>query len=242
MPRQLTYWTTWLQIALAPTATLGTDRVPDGLTRASWLPPAANTRRPISPPSGESRPRTACPASGRNMLPVVYGSLIGRLTAAVALLWLLSAPAPAVADSCAYASIGESGGSSSVATSGDGSCHAGPMPEPTPPPTPRPPPPPPPPPPTPPPPPPPPPPAPPRPEPEPVPPLPAPTPTPTPRPTPAPTPSARPTPPTPRPVALPAYRKPARKAVRHGTSLVTLTLVITAPAVFAVAVLRPRSR
>ncbi|MFJ7224923.1 hypothetical protein [Streptomyces sp. NPDC098090] len=48
--------------------------------------------------------------------------------------------------------------------------------------------------------------------------------------------------PSPRPVALPAYHKPARKAVRHGTSLVTLTLVITAPAVFAVAVLRPRSR
>ncbi|MGW2088578.1 hypothetical protein [Streptomyces sp. NPDC001880] len=72
--------------------------------------------------------------------------------------------------------------------------------------------------------------------------LPAPTPTPTPAPTPTPTRSARPTPPSPRPVALPAHRKPPRKAVRHGTSLVTLTLLITAPAVFAVAVLRPRSR
>ncbi|MEU6924374.1 MULTISPECIES: hypothetical protein [unclassified Streptomyces] len=52
----------------------------------------------------------------------------------------------------------------------------------------------------------------------------------------------RPSPPAPRPVALPAYRKPPRKVVRHGTSVVTLTLLITAPAVFAVAVLRPRSR
>ncbi|MFE7620716.1 hypothetical protein [Streptomyces sp. NPDC057496] len=43
-------------------------------------------------------------------------------------------------------------------------------------------------------------------------------------------------------MALPAYRKPPRKDPRRGTSLVTLTLVITAPAVFAVAVLRPRSR
>lgn len=67
---------------------------------------------------------------------------------------------------------------------------------------------------------------------------------PTPRPTssPTPTPSARSTSPAPRPVALPAYRKPPRKVVRHGTSVVTLTLLITAPAVFAVAVLRPRSR
>ncbi|MER5849674.1 hypothetical protein ABT126_22155 [Streptomyces sp. NPDC002012] len=52
----------------------------------------------------------------------------------------------------------------------------------------------------------------------------------------------RPTHPAPRPVALPAYRKPPRKVPRRGTSLVTLTLLITAPAVFAVAVLRPRSR
>ncbi|MFJ4898078.1 MULTISPECIES: hypothetical protein [unclassified Streptomyces] len=48
--------------------------------------------------------------------------------------------------------------------------------------------------------------------------------------------------PTPRPVALPAYRRPVRKAPERHTSLVTLTLMITAPAVFAVAVLRPRSR
>ncbi|MER5495812.1 MULTISPECIES: hypothetical protein [unclassified Streptomyces] len=43
-------------------------------------------------------------------------------------------------------------------------------------------------------------------------------------------------------MALPTYRKPPRKVPRRGTSLVTLTLLITAPAVFAVAVLRPRSR
>ncbi|WP_406432055.1 hypothetical protein [Streptomyces sp. NBC_01589] len=43
-------------------------------------------------------------------------------------------------------------------------------------------------------------------------------------------------------MALPAYRKPPRKVPQRGPSLVTLTLLITAPAVFAVAVLRPRSR
>ncbi|MEU5717023.1 hypothetical protein AB0G71_14745 [Streptomyces sp. NPDC020403] len=45
----------------------------------------------------------------------------------------------------------------------------------------------------------------------------------------------------PRPITLPTYRKAARKASRSGTSLISLTLVVTAPAVFAVAVLRPRS-
>ncbi|WP_326769547.1 hypothetical protein OG978_37885 [Streptomyces sp. NBC_01591] len=67
-------------------------------------------------------------------------------------------------------------------------------------------------------------------------------PAPKPSPTPSPSPSVRPSPPAPRPVALPNYRKPPRKVVRRGTSLVTFTLLITAPAVFAVAVLRPRSR
>lgn len=43
-------------------------------------------------------------------------------------------------------------------------------------------------------------------------------------------------------MALPAYQKPPRKVPTRGTSVVTLTLLITAPAVFAVAVLRPRSR
>ncbi|MGF1343083.1 MULTISPECIES: hypothetical protein [unclassified Streptomyces] len=51
----------------------------------------------------------------------------------------------------------------------------------------------------------------------------------------------RPAPPTARPVAIPTYRKASRKAPRSGPSLVSTTLLITAPAVFAVAVLRPRS-
>ncbi|MEV1043959.1 hypothetical protein [Streptomyces sp. NPDC049916] len=45
----------------------------------------------------------------------------------------------------------------------------------------------------------------------------------------------------PEPVALPSYRRPTRETPRSGPSLVSLTLLITAPAVFAVAVLRPRS-
>ncbi|MEI7033433.1 hypothetical protein [Streptomyces pratensis] len=58
---------------------------------------------------------------------------------------------------------------------------------------------------------------------------------------PSPKPTVLPQPPEPRPVALPTYRKPSRTAPRSGPSLVSLTLLITAPAVFAVAVLRPRS-
>ncbi|WP_033894982.1 hypothetical protein [Streptomyces anulatus] len=42
-------------------------------------------------------------------------------------------------------------------------------------------------------------------------------------------------------MALPTYRKPTRRQPRSGPSLVSLTLLITAPAVFAIAVLRPRS-
>ncbi|GGP31724.1 hypothetical protein GCM10010278_00900 [Streptomyces melanogenes] len=55
-----------------------------------------------------------------------------------------------------------------------------------------------------------------------------------------PSPSATP-PPRLRPIALPAYRKPPRKKPAPGLSTVTLTLLITVPAVIAVAVLRPRS-
>ncbi|WP_141662802.1 hypothetical protein [Streptomyces sp. Wb2n-11] len=66
-------------------------------------------------------------------------------------------------------------------------------------------------------------------------------PTPNPAPTPTPTPSARPKPAT-TPVALPVYRKATRKEPDTGPSLVSLTLLVTAPAVFAAAVLRPRSR
>ncbi|WP_343242168.1 hypothetical protein [Streptomyces sp. SID9727] len=176
----------------------------------------------------------------------MYGSLFWRLAAALALTWLLTAPTPASADSCAYASIGEEDGGTAVVISGDGDCFAGPEPEPTPTPTPKPkPPPPPPPPPKPAPPPPPPPPPPPAPEPEPAPPPPPPpppppAPKPAPKPKPSPSPSVRPSPSV--HVALPAYRRPVRKTPQRHTSLVTLTLMITAPAVFAVAVLRPRSR
>ncbi|MFJ4923321.1 hypothetical protein [Streptomyces sp. NPDC088725] len=43
-------------------------------------------------------------------------------------------------------------------------------------------------------------------------------------------------------MAVPVYRKAVRKQPRNGTSPVLMMLVITAPAVLAVAVLRPRSR
>ncbi|MGW2060357.1 hypothetical protein ACWCO9_06660, partial [Streptomyces sp. NPDC001937] len=55
----------------------------------------------------------------------MYGSLVGRLTAALALIWLLAAPVPAAADNCSYASIGDGGGNAAVATTGDGHCQAG---------------------------------------------------------------------------------------------------------------------
>ncbi|WP_218839502.1 hypothetical protein, partial [Streptomyces albidoflavus] len=56
----------------------------------------------------------------------------------------------------------------------------------------------------------------------------------------SPTPSATPSPSV-KPVVYPAYRPPARRTQpRHGPSLVSLTLLITAPAVLAVAALRPR--
>ncbi|MER5747488.1 hypothetical protein [Streptomyces sp. NPDC002225] len=169
----------------------------------------------------------------------MYGSFIGRFGAALALLWLLGTPTPARADSCAYASVGEAGdGSSWIATAGIGPCFPSPTPTPappapppssSPPPAPVPPPPSRP--------------APPRPTPGPVvPPPPAPPSPPAPSPDPTPSSSARPAPPSPRPVALPHYRRPERKTVRHSGSVVTTTLLITAPAVFAVAVLRPRSR
>ncbi|MFE3082268.1 hypothetical protein ACFXGM_02145 [Streptomyces albidoflavus] len=173
------------------------------------------------------------------------------LVAVACLAWLLTAPPPAHASDCGYASIGD-GGESNVSVSTDGDCSAGPLP-PTPAPTPTP---------KPPasePPPPPPPPAPaPRPEPPkavepparpapPAPPPPAPAPpAPPPKPRPTPTPESSPTPsatpsPSVKPVVYPAYRPPARRTQpRHGPSLVSLTLLITAPAVLAVAALRPR--
>ncbi|MER5653229.1 hypothetical protein ABT076_09460 [Streptomyces sp. NPDC002131] len=71
-----------------------------------------------------------------------------------------------------------------------------------------------------------------------MPPRPAPVPPPRPTPKPEPTPSARPTP---APVSYPAYRPaPHKHQPRSGPSLVSFTLLITAPAVLAVAALRPR--
>lgn len=217
------------------------------------------TKSPIVPPSGESPECVVRTPPKETMIPVVHGSRIGRLTAATALLWLWVAPAPAVADACAVAVVGQDGTATAVSAAGDGGCTPPPAPPPPPspepsppPPSPAPPPPPPaptpaPPPPEPPPPPKPSPPAPraaPRPSPRPTPPPPAPVPAPPPAPAPSPSPPPSPTPsarPVPSVVALPAYRRPHRQVHDSGTSLVTLTLMITAPAVFAVAVLRPRS-
>ncbi|MFI5995426.1 hypothetical protein ACIBAC_26730 [Streptomyces sp. NPDC051362] len=73
-----------------------------------------------------------------------------------------------------------------------------------------------------------------------MPPRPAPVPPPRPTPKPEPTASARPTP-APAPVSYPAYRPaPHKHQPRSGPSLVSFTLLITAPAVLAVAALRPR--
>ncbi|MBT2443815.1 hypothetical protein J7E93_27700, partial [Streptomyces sp. ISL-36] len=60
--------------------------------------------------------------------------------------------------------------------------------------------------------------------------------------TPSPAPSLRPRPPAATPVALPAYRRAARPEPEGGPSLVSMTLLVTAPAVLATALLRPRSR
>ncbi|MFD8211682.1 hypothetical protein ACFV2S_35495 [Streptomyces sp. NPDC059695] len=43
-------------------------------------------------------------------------------------------------------------------------------------------------------------------------------------------------------MALPHYRQAARTKKEGGTSVVTATLMITAPAVLATAILRPRSK
>ncbi|WP_041663209.1 MULTISPECIES: hypothetical protein [Streptomyces] len=52
----------------------------------------------------------------------------------------------------------------------------------------------------------------------------------------------RPRPPAPGPVALPRYRRATHTQPKNGTSVVTATLMITAPAVLATAILRPRSK
>ncbi|WP_330172504.1 hypothetical protein OG875_02215 [Streptomyces sp. NBC_01498] len=41
---------------------------------------------------------------------------------------------------------------------------------------------------------------------------------------------------------LPAYKAPARRQPTNSTSVVMLMLLLTAPAVLAAAILRPRSR
>ncbi|MGW5868470.1 hypothetical protein ACWFRJ_40705 [Streptomyces sp. NPDC055239] len=176
--------------------------------------------------------------------------LVTRLAALLVLTWLLGSPTAAAAsvtaptDNCAYASIGDDPGGDSVAVAGDGVvCRAGPTHRPKPPPPPPPPPPAPAPPPRPeprapepPPPPPPPPPARPTPAAEPAPPPPPPPPSPKPKPTPVVRPKIAPA-----PVSYPSYHAaPRNPPPRGGPSLVSLTLLITAPAVLAVAALRPR--
>lgn len=199
------------------------------------------------PPSGSRRATAAWQGDTLSMILVVHGSsrastgLVTRLTALLVLAWLLgsptaaAAPVTAPADNCSYASIGDAPGGDAVAVAGDGVvCQAGPTHRPKPPPPPPPPPPAPA---------PPPPPEPPAPEPPPPPPPPArpapvepAPPPPPPKPTPTVTPKASPT-----PVSYPSYRTAARKTPpRSGPSLVSLTLLVTAPAVLAVAALRPR--
>ncbi|QKW04977.1 hypothetical protein HUT18_31885 [Streptomyces sp. NA04227] len=171
------------------------------------------------------------------------------MIALLTLVWVLGVPAGAAsaavpADSCAWASIGDlgSGLGDLTAVAGDGAFCRPPTPRPPDPPPPPPPPPD-------------------RPPPPTVqPPAPPPPPSPEPPPPPPPPPPAPPAPPkpelpeperprpkpppvrpSPEPVHYPEYR-PVRHSspVRHGPSLVTLTLLITAPAVLAVAALRPR--
>lgn len=208
---------------------------------------------------GQYLPAPACAGAIRLMISVVHGpqrtrsALVIRVLALLTLTWIIGgAPASAaVADSCAYASIGPDGTDAVAVAGGDLCTISPPPPSPTPPPVPKPPPPPPP---APPPrprpkppppvPPPPPPPASPTPRPPAVAPPPRPAPPPAPKPTPTPTPSpthkARPKP-SATPVSYPAYRAPTRKhSPRSGPSLVSLTLLVTVPALLAVAALRPR--
>ncbi|MBH0244139.1 hypothetical protein I3W98_16690, partial [Streptomyces cavourensis] len=56
------------------------------------------------------------------MLPIVYGSRIGRLSTAAALVWLVAVPPSAHADSCAVAITGQGDGSTAVAVAGSKGC------------------------------------------------------------------------------------------------------------------------
>ncbi len=64
------------------------------------------------------------PSPPRTMLPVVHGSRIARLSTVAALLWLSAVPLPATADSCAVAVVGQGEGSTAVAWAGNGDCGA----------------------------------------------------------------------------------------------------------------------
>lgn len=259
-------------VSVAPPACGGIER------GVSIMRPQSNLRGPFFPLSEHSVRAPAYAGARARMISDVQGpqrtrsALALRLSALLALTWLLTgAPSgTAVADACAYATVGpDSAGAVAVAIGGYGSCEPEPptppsptptptptpscppeptpTPDPPPTPTPRP-----------------------TPTPDPAPdppPAPKPTPTPPPRPAPPPPPppppppvteAARPVPrptPTPKPkpgpstrpeisptpVSYPPYRAPSHSGTkRSGPSLVSLALLVTVPAVFAAAALRPR--
>lgn len=228
-------------------------------------PPRQTRRGPASSIRGQYRVTTAHAGGAPLMIFVVHApettrsALLIRVLTVLTLTWLLGgAPGgTAVADACAYASVGPGGdGTGAVAVAGD-DCPSPPPPTPCPTPKPTP-----------------------TPAPSPTPkppPKPKPTPTPTPKPKPPPPPPPAPTPrpattaPRPAPAVVPAPTPPPRptptpkappragpepsspsvsyppyrpSAHRHtppsGPSMVSLTLLLTVPAVFAVAALRPR--
>jgi protein TonB len=145
-------------------------------------------------------------------------ALVTRALALVTLAWfLVGVPAGAVsADACAYASTGP-GGTEAVAVAGGDLWPTPPCSAPRPPPPPRP--------------------HPPAPRPVPVP-----VHIPSPAPTPPPTPPPRPSPhPAPTPVRYPAHHPVSHPRPPHdGPTPLTFTLLIVAPAVFAIAAMRPR--
>lgn len=170
---------------------LSTDRGRPRVQRGRKKLPRRKPMAATSPYSGESERLPACRGLMGNKLLTVYGSLVGRLLAAAALISLSAVPLPAVAGSCAYASLGPGGPGGpggAVAVAGSGDCW--PTPTPTPPPSPEPPP---------------------KPSKPPKPPKPTPPPPPTP-PAPPPPPSPRPSPPAPAPSVVPAPPAPVVRA------------------------------
>ncbi len=85
-----------------------------------------------------ANPQRFRPREGTDVIKLVgvslYGSLLARPLAAAALVWLLAAPVPAAADSCASAITGPGGSHTPVATAGRGPCSPTPPPSPPPPP------------------------------------------------------------------------------------------------------------